>query len=117
MIAYYEPNGGNCLVGTMMFDLTPSSGGDGPTWVRVPLHPGEIFNLNRRVRLLCGSKGEMLTVLNRDGVMSQVASNFVQQSELSFACGVIFLWRASGERGSMVLGSLGFKHGGMLCDF
>jgi hypothetical protein len=69
MIAYYEPNGGNCFVSAVMFDASPSGGGYASTRVRVALHPGELFDVDgaeeQRVVLLCGFNGDKLTVLNR----------------------------------------------------
>jgi hypothetical protein len=78
MVAYYEPNGGNCFVSAVVFDASPSGGGFASTRIRVALHPGELFHLDgvedRRVVLLCGFNAERLTVLNRTGVMTQSAS-------------------------------------------
>jgi hypothetical protein len=78
MIAYYEPNGGNCFVSAVLFDASPSGGGYGSTKIRVALHPGELFHVDgvedRPVVLLCGFKGDMLTVLNRTEVMAQAAN-------------------------------------------
>jgi hypothetical protein len=74
MIATYVPNGGNCFVSAVVFDAAPSGGGLASTRVRVALHPGELFNVDgsddRPVVLLCGFKGDMLTVLNRTEVMT-----------------------------------------------
>lgn len=78
MVAYYEPNGGNCFVSAIVFDASPSGGGFASTRIRVALHPGELFHLDgvedRRVVLLCGFNAERLTVLNRTDVMTQSAS-------------------------------------------
>jgi hypothetical protein len=69
VIAYYEPSGDNCYVSAVMFDDSPSGGGHASTRVRVALHPGELFDVDgtgdKRVVLLCGFKGDQLTVLNR----------------------------------------------------
>ena len=78
LVAYYEPNGGNCFVSAVVFDASPSGGGYASTRIRVALHPGELFHLDgvedRRVVLLCGFHAERLTVLNRTEVMTQSAS-------------------------------------------
>lgn len=78
MVAYYEPNGGNCFVSAVVFDASPSGGGFASTRIRVALHPGELFRLDgvedRHVVLLCGFNAERLTVLNRTEVMTQSAS-------------------------------------------
>jgi hypothetical protein len=80
MIAYYEPNGGNCFVSAVVFDASPSGGGFASTRIRVAVHPGELFRLegveDRRVVLLCSPNADKLTVLNRTEVMRQAASNF-----------------------------------------
>ncbi|HMK42248.1 MAG TPA: hypothetical protein VK451_11900 [Methyloceanibacter sp.] len=74
MIATYVPSGGNCFVSAVVFDAAPSGGGLASMRVRVSLHPGELFNVDgaddRQVVLLCGFKGDMLTVLNRTEVMT-----------------------------------------------
>jgi hypothetical protein len=74
MIASYVPNGGNCFVSAVVFDATPAGGGFSSTRINVALHPGELFNVDgaedRPVVLLCGFKGDMLTVLNRTEVMT-----------------------------------------------
>ncbi len=73
MIASYVPNGGNCFVSAVVFDAGPTGGGFNSTRIRVALHPGELFGVDgaedKQVALLCGFKGEMLTVLNRTEVM------------------------------------------------
>jgi len=78
LVAYYEPNGGNCFVSAIVFDASPSGGGFASTRIRVALHPGELFRLDgvedRHVVLLCGFNAERLTVLNRTEVMTQSAS-------------------------------------------
>ena len=66
MIASYVPNGGNCFVSAVVFDAAASGGGLASTKIRVALHPGE---------LLCGFKGDMLTVLNRSEVMTHAGNN------------------------------------------
>ena len=74
MIASYVPNGGNCFVSAVVFNASPSGGGFSSTRIRVALHPGELFNVDgaddRPVVLLCGFKGDMLTVLNRTEVLT-----------------------------------------------
>jgi len=74
MIASYVPNGGNCFVSAVVFDATPAGGGFSSTRINVALHPGELFNVDgaedRPVVLLCGFKGDMLTVLNRTEVLT-----------------------------------------------
>ena len=79
MIAYFEPNGGNCFVSAVVFDAAPSGGGFASTKIRVALHPGELFHVDgaedRQVVLLCGFKGDMLTVLNRSEVMAHAAND------------------------------------------
>jgi hypothetical protein len=79
MIASYVPNGGNCFVSAIVFDATPAGGGFSSTRINVALHPGELFDVDgaedRPVVLLCGFKGDMLTVLNRTEVMAQGANN------------------------------------------
>jgi hypothetical protein len=78
MIAYFEPNGGNCFVNAVVFDDTPDGGGYDSVKVRVAVHPGELFHLDgvedRRVVLLCSFNGDKLTVLNRAEVMTQAAN-------------------------------------------
>jgi len=79
MIASYVPNGGNCFVSAVVFDAAPSGGGLASTKIRVALHPGELFRVDgtedRQVVLLCGFKGDMLTVLNRSEVMTHAAND------------------------------------------
>jgi hypothetical protein len=79
MIAYFEPNGGNCFVSAVVFDASPSGGGYASTKIRVALHPGELFHLDgaedRRVVLLCSFNGDKLTVLNRTEVKTQAAND------------------------------------------
>lgn len=79
MIASYVPNGGNCFVSAVVFDATASGGGLASTKIRVALHPGELFRVDgtedRQVVLLCGFKGDMLTVLNRSEVMTHAGNN------------------------------------------
>ena len=74
MIASYVPNGGNCFVSAVVFDAGPAGGGFNSTRIRVALHPGELFDVDgaedKQVVLLCGFKGEMLTVLNRTEIMT-----------------------------------------------
>lgn len=69
VVAYYEPDGGKCAVSAVVFDASPSGGGEASTRVRVALDPGEIFHLDtvadQRVMLTCGPDAKMLTVLNR----------------------------------------------------
>ena len=81
MVAYFEPNGGNCFVSAVVFDSSPNGGGYASTKIRVALHPGELFHVegveDRQVVLLCGFKGDMLTVLNRTQVMMNQAANSV----------------------------------------
>lgn len=83
MVAYFEPNGGNCFVSAVVFDASPSGGGYASTKIRVALHPGELFHVegveDRQVVLLCGFKADMLTVLNRTQVMMSQAANGVGQ--------------------------------------
>lgn len=78
MIAYFEPNGGNCFVSAVVFDNAADGGGYRSTKVRVALHPGELFHLegveDRRVVLLCGFKADNLMVLNRAEVLTQAAN-------------------------------------------
>ena len=78
MIASYVPNGGNCFVSAVVFDAGPTGGGFASTRIRVALHPGELFDVDgaedKQVVLLCGFKGEMLTVLNRTEVMTPAAN-------------------------------------------
>ncbi len=80
MIASYVPNGGNCFVSAVVFDAAPSAGGGfASTRISVALHPGELFHVDgtedRPVVLLCGFKGDMLTVLNRTELTAQTANN------------------------------------------
>jgi hypothetical protein len=79
MIASYVPNGGNCFVSAVVFDATTTGGGFSSTRIRVALHPGELFDVDgaedRQVVLLCGFKGDMLTVLNRTEVMTHAAND------------------------------------------
>jgi len=79
MIASYVPNGGNCFVSAVVFDAAASGGGFASTKIRVALHPGELFRVDgtedRQVVLLCGFKGDMLTVLNRSEVMTHAGNN------------------------------------------
>ena len=62
-----------------MFDSSPLGGGLASTRIRVALHPGELFHVDgvegRRVVLLCGFKGAMLTVLNRTEVAAEAANS------------------------------------------
>jgi hypothetical protein len=78
VIASYVPNGGNCFVSAVVFDAGPTGGGFASTRIRVALHPGELFDVDgaedKQVVLLCGFKGEMLTVLNRTEVMTPAAN-------------------------------------------
>jgi hypothetical protein len=78
IIAYFEPNGGNCFVSAVVFDSAPGGGGYHSTKVRVALHPGELFHLDgvedRRVVLLCGFNADNLMVLNRAEVLTEAAS-------------------------------------------
>jgi hypothetical protein len=79
MIAYYEPDGGKCSVSAVVFEASPSGGGDASTRVRVALHPGQIFHVDvvedQRVVLTCGPDAGMLTVLNRGELVTKSASN------------------------------------------
>jgi hypothetical protein len=79
VIASYVPNGGNCFVSAVVFDAAASGGGLASTKIRVALHPGELFRVDgteeRQVVLLCGFKGDMLTVLNRSEVMTHAGNN------------------------------------------
>jgi hypothetical protein len=79
MIAYYEPNGGNCFVSAVVFDASPSGGGYASTRIRVALHPGELFDVDgaedRRVVLLCSFNADKLMVLNRNQVLMQTEKN------------------------------------------
>lgn len=81
VVAYYEPNGGNCAVSAVVFDTSPNGGGEASTRVRVALHPGEIFHLDsvadQRVMLTCGPDAKMLTVLNRGELRTKSAQNAV----------------------------------------
>ena len=78
MVAYFEPNGGNCFVTAVVFDASPTGGGYASTKVRVALHPGELFHLegveDRHVVLLCSFNADRLMVLNQDEVMTQAAN-------------------------------------------
>ena len=81
VVAYYEPNGGNCAVSAVVFDTSPNGGGEASTRVRVALHPGEIFHLDsvadQRVMLTCGPDAKMLTVINRGELRTKSAQNAV----------------------------------------
>ncbi len=82
MIAFYEPNAGNCFVSAVVFDASPTGGGYASTRFRVALHPGELFHVDgaedRKVMLLCSFNGEKLMVLNRDEVMTQAANSVTE---------------------------------------
>ena len=79
MIASYVPNGGNCFVSAVVFDAAASGGGLCLDQDPRGLHPGELFRVDgtedRQVVLLCGFKGDMLTVLNRSEVMTHAGNN------------------------------------------
>jgi hypothetical protein len=79
LVAYYEPNGGNCFVSAVVFDASPSGGSYASTRMRVALHPGELFRLDgvedRRVVLLCSFNADKLSVLNRSEVMAATSAN------------------------------------------
>ena len=81
VVAYYEPNGGNCAVSAVVFDTSPNGGGEASTRVRVALHPGEIFHLDsvadQRVMLTSGPDAKMLTVINRGELRTKSAQNAV----------------------------------------
>ena len=78
VLAYYEPEGGNCAVSAIVFDASPNGGGHASTRVRMSLHPGELFHLDsvedQNVILTCGPNAAMLMVLNRGELLTQSAS-------------------------------------------
>lgn len=69
LVAFYEPNSGNCDVTAVVFDAGENGGGSDSARIRLSLHPGEIFNLDavqgHRIVLTCAPNAGMLTVLNR----------------------------------------------------
>jgi hypothetical protein len=69
IVAFYEPNSGNCDVSAVVFDAGENGGGSESARIRLSLHPGEIFNLDavqgHRIVLTCAPNAGMLTVLNR----------------------------------------------------
>ncbi|MEZ5829246.1 MAG: hypothetical protein R3D30_09870 [Hyphomicrobiales bacterium] len=78
VLAFYQPDGGNCAVSAIVTDASPADADRTSTRVRVSLHPGELFHLdsveNQNVILTCGPNAAMLMVLNRGELLTQSAS-------------------------------------------
>jgi hypothetical protein len=78
LIAYYQPDGDNCEVSAVVFDVSPSGGGQASSRIRVSLHPGDLLFVDditdRSVVLTCAPKAGMLTVLNRHELLTEAAS-------------------------------------------
>lgn len=80
LLAYYEPDGGNCAVSAVM-STAAADGTIDAKRVRVALHPGELFHFdgvkNERVVFTCAPDAKAMTVLNKGEVLTRQASNAV----------------------------------------
>lgn len=78
LVAYFEPDNGNCSVSVVMSDAS-GDGGVKATRVRVALHPGELFHLdgvkNERIVITCAPNAKGMTVLNKGEILTRSASN------------------------------------------
>lgn len=80
LLAYYEPQGGNCAVSAVMSTAAADGAVDAKR-VRVSLHPGELFHLdgvrNERVVFACAPDAKAMTILNKGEVLTRQARNVV----------------------------------------
>ena len=69
VIAFYEPDNGQCVVNAVVFDKTdPDTGMTTAARVRVSLAPGQTASIdsaeNKSLTLECGDRGEMLSAVD-----------------------------------------------------
>jgi len=75
VIAFYEPDNGQCAVNAVVYDKTDAyTGMTTAARVRINLEPGQIVHIdsaeNESLNLQCGENAEKLSVVNTDNLIA-----------------------------------------------